>query len=67
MPQFQEQKKGMVRVKILSKDSLRAYYLLMQKTGGKIQALPGDIYVLKEDQLEILTDNNIGYDTIADK
>ena len=33
MPQYQQQKKGQSRVRILSKDATRAYLLLMQKTG----------------------------------
>ena len=40
MPQYQQQKKGMARIRVLGKDATRAYMLLMQKTGGKMQALP---------------------------
>ena len=64
MPQFQEQKKGQTRIRVLSKDAVRAYVLLMQTTGGKMQALPGDVYVLDEKVLEVLTAKQISFERI---
>ncbi|HLH79583.1 MAG TPA: hypothetical protein VKV18_05990 [Chthonomonas sp.] len=67
MPQFEQLKKGMTRVRVPAKDSLRAYLLLMQRTGGKMQVLPNDVYVLDESQIQILKENQIPYEVIADK
>jgi hypothetical protein len=67
MPQFQQLKKGYARVRILSLDATRAYLLLMQKCGGKVQVLPGDIYILEEAQLSVLDENNIQYESIDKK
>jgi len=67
MPQYQQQKKGMARIKVLSKDATRAYMLLMQKTGGKMQALPGNVFVIDEALLEFLKANNIEYEGMAEK
>ena len=64
MPQYQQQKKGQARIRVLGKDATRAYMLLMQKTGGKLQALPGDVFVVDEPLLAYLKDNNISYETI---
>ncbi len=64
MPQYQQQKKGQARVRILSKDATRAYLLLMQKTGGKLQVLPGDVYVIEEALLPALTENAIAFERI---
>jgi hypothetical protein len=65
MPQYQQQKKGQARIRVAGKDATRAYMLLMQKTGGKMQALPGDVFVVDEALLAFLKDNNIGFETIA--
>jgi hypothetical protein len=67
MPQYQQQKKGQSRVRILSKDATRAYLLLMQKTGGKLQVLPNDVYVIEESLLPALTANGIGFELIETK
>ncbi len=67
MPQYQEQKKGQARIRVLSKDATRAYMLLMQKTGGKMQPLPGDVFVLDEALLPFLQENNIAYEIIQQK
>lgn len=64
MPQYQEQKKGQARIRVLSKDATRAYLILMQKTAGKLQVLPGDVYVLEEAMLPFLAENNIEYERI---
>ena len=67
MPQYQQQKKGQARVRILPKDATRAYLLLMRHSGGKMQVLPNDVYVIDEKLLTILVDNGIEYDTIEQK
>jgi len=67
MPQYQQQKKGQARIRILSKDATRAYLYLMQQTGGKLQVLPGDIYVLEERFLPLLTEQQIEFETIEQK
>lgn len=67
MPQFQQLKKGYARVRILPEDATRAYLLLMRQSGGKLQALPNDIYVLDEKQLPLLKENNIQFETIEQK
>ena len=65
MPQYQQQKKGQARIRILSKDATRAYLFLMQHTGGKLQVLPGDVYVIEEDLLPLLADNQIEFEAIS--
>jgi len=67
MPQYQQQKKGQARIKVLGKDATRAYMLLMQKTAGKLQALPGDVFVLDEDLLAYLDTNKIQYELLSGK
>jgi hypothetical protein len=67
MPQYQQLKKGYARVRILPLDATRAYLLLMKTCGGKVQVLPGDIYVLEESQLPVLDENKIQYETIDKK
>ena len=67
MPQYQQQKKGMARIRVLGKDATRAYMLLMQKSGGKLQALPGDVFVIDEALLEVLKSQNIAYETLEQK
>ena len=67
MPQYQQQKKGQSRVRILSKDATRAYLLLMQKTGGKLQVLPNDVYVIEERLLSALTEHGIEFELIETK
>jgi hypothetical protein len=62
MPQFQQQKKGLARIKVAGKDSTRAYMLLMQHTGGKMQALPGNVFVFDEALLDFLKTNNVQYE-----
>jgi hypothetical protein len=67
MPQYQQQKKGHARIRVLSKDATRAYLLMMQKSGGKLQVLPNDVYVIEENLLNILNENNIEYEMIEKK
>jgi len=67
MPQYQERKKGQARVRILSKDATRAYLFLMKETGGKMQVLPGDVYVLEERLLPLLQANQIEYEDLEPK
>ena len=67
MPQYQRQKQGQARVRILSKDATRAYMLLMQKTGGKMQVLPNDVYVIEEKLISVLTENGIEFEQIQNK
>jgi hypothetical protein len=67
MPQYQQLKKGYARVRILPKDAPRAYLLLMQKSGGRLQALPNDIYVLDENLLQVLDENRMDYEVIEKK
>ena len=67
MPQYQQQKKGQARIRILPKDATRAYLLLMRNSGGKLQALPNDIYVIEEKLLPILAENQIEFEVIEQK
>lgn len=67
MPQYQEQKKGQARIRVLSKDATRAYLLMMQKTGGKMQALPGDVFVVDNSLLEYLQTQNVAFEVIEQK
>jgi hypothetical protein len=64
MPQYQQLKKGQARVRILPKDATRAYLLLMRETGGKLQVLPNDLYVLEERLLPLLTENQIEFERL---
>ena len=59
MPQYQSQKKGQARIRVLPKDATRAYLLLMRHSGGKLQVLPNDVYVIEESMLPLLAENNI--------
>ncbi len=67
MPQYQQQKKGQARIRLLSKDATRGYMLLMQKTGGRLQVLPNDVYVVEESLLPILTENHVEFERIETK
>lgn len=67
MPQYQEQKKGQARIRVLPRDATRAYLLIMQHSGGKLQVLPNDIYVVEEHLLPILTENTIGFEILEKK
>ena len=67
MPQYQQQKKGQAKVRILSKDATRAYLLLMKQSGGKLQVLPNDVYVIDEKVLPQLTENHIEFEVIEQK
>lgn len=67
MPQFQQLKKGFARVRILPEDATRAYLLLMRHSGGKLQALPNDIYVLDEMLFPLLRENKIQFEIIEQK
>ncbi len=68
MPQFQQQKKGFSRVRVLSKDATRAYLLMIKKSAGRnLQALPGDIFQVDAETLKVLDENNISYEVIEQK
>jgi len=67
MPQYQQQKKGQAKVRILSKDATRAYLLMMKVSGGKLQVLPNDVYMIDEKLLSILTENSVSYEVIERK
>jgi hypothetical protein len=67
MPQYQQLKKGHSRIKVLSKDATRAYLLLMRQTGGKLQVLPNDVYVVDESVMQVLKDNGIEFETLDQK
>lgn len=64
MPQYQQFKKGQVRIRILSQDTTRVYLFLMQRTGGKLQVLPNDVYVLDEALLPALAENQIEFENL---
>lgn len=64
MPQYQQQKKGQARIRILTKDATRAYLLMMKQSGGKLQVLPNDLYVVEEKMLDILNENNIEFERV---
>ncbi|GDX41270.1 hypothetical protein LBMAG21_15620 [Armatimonadota bacterium] len=68
MPQFQQQKKGFSRVRVLSKDATRAYLLMVKKSKGRsLQALPGDIFQVDAETLKVLDENAIPYEVIEQK
>ena len=67
MPQYQQQKKGQARVRILPKDATRAYLLMMKESGGKLQVLPNDVYMIDESLLKTLTDSGVSYEVIEQK
>ena len=67
MPQYQQQKKGQARVRVLPKDATRAYLLMMKHAAGKLQVLPNDVYVIDEKLLALLTESNISYEVIEQK
>lgn len=67
MPQFQQQKKDQARIRILSADATRAYLFLMRKTGGRLQVLPQDTYVIDENLLPDLSAEGIRFDRLDTK
>ena len=67
MPQYQQQKKGQARVRILPRDATRAYLLMMKQSGGKLQVLPNDVYVIDEALLAMLTEGGVSYEVIEQK
>lgn len=67
MPQYYQQKKDQARVRILTKDATRAYMLLMRQTGGKLQVLPEDTYIVDELLLPVLEQNGIGFERLDKK
>lgn len=67
MPQYQQQKKGQARIRILPKDATRAYLLLMKHSGGSLQVLPNEVYVIEEKLLPVLAENGIEYETLEQK
>ena len=64
MPQYQQMKKGQARVRILPRDAMRAYLLLMRLTSGSLQVLPNDLYVVEESILPRLDEENIQYEKL---
>lgn len=66
MPQYQQLKKGQARIRILPKDASRAYLILMQKTMGKLQVLPNNIYVIDDVQVGELEKLGLSYERIED-
>jgi hypothetical protein len=67
MPQYQQHKKGHVRVRVLSKDATQAYLLMMRHSGGRLEALPNNIYVIEDKLLPILAENGIEYEFLDQK
>ena len=67
MPQYQQLKKGQSRIRILPKDASRAYLLLMQKTMGKLQVLPNNIYILDDSLVSELEKLGLEYEKIEDR
>ncbi len=67
MPQYQRQKQGQARVRILPKDATRAYLLMMQKCSSGLQVLPGDVYVVSEKAVGILRENGIAFEILEQK
>ncbi len=68
MPQYQQQKAGHSRVRVLSKDATRAYLLMVKQSKGRnLQVLPNDIYVVDEAMLETLKENNISFEVMDKK
>ena len=66
MPQYQQLKKGQARIRILPKDASRAYLILMQKTMGKLQVLPNNIYVIDDGLVGELQKLGLSYERIED-
>ncbi len=68
MPQYQKQKKGQARIRIVPQDSTRGYLLMMRQQGGhKLQVLADDVYVVDESLLTILTENQITFEILEQK
>ncbi|HLJ55685.1 MAG TPA: hypothetical protein VKT77_11655 [Chthonomonadaceae bacterium] len=67
MPQYQQLKKGMARVRVLPKDATRAYLLMMKHSGGRLQVLPDDRYEIEEKMMALLTENNVSFEVIEQK
>lgn len=67
MPQYQQQKKGQARIRVLPRDAARVVLLLMQHSGGKLQSLPNDVYVVEDRLLPILTENGIEFEVLEQK
>ena len=67
MPQYQEQKKGQARIRVLPKDATRAYLFLMQSSGGRLQVLPNDVYVIDESLLPLLKEQRIDFEMLDQK
>ena len=67
MPQYQKQKQGQARVRILPKDATRAYLLMMKHSGSGLQVLPGDVYVVSEKAVDTLRENGIEFEVLEQK
>ena len=67
MPQYQQQKKGQSKIRVLPVDATRAYLLMMKQSGGKLQVLPNDVYMIDEKLLAALTESGISYEVIEQK
>ncbi len=67
MPQYQQQKKGQARIRVLPKDAMRVQLFLMRHSHGKVQALPNDVYVIEDRVLPILQENGIEFEILEQK
>ncbi len=67
MPQYQQQKKGQARVRILAKDATRAYLLIMKHNNTRLQAMPNEVYVIEERMLSILSEHKIEFEILEQK
>ncbi len=67
MPQYQQQKKGQARVRIVTKDATRAYLLIMKHNNTRLQAMPNEVYVIEDRMLPILTENHIEFEILDQK
>lgn len=67
MPQYQRQKQGQARVRILPKDATRAYLLMMKHSGGGLQVLPNDVYVVSEKAVAVLREHGIEFEVLEQK
>ena len=65
MPIFDQLKKGEARVRILPPDTMRGFTVLMQLTGGKLQVLPQDLYVVEAKIVPMLRERNIAFEEVT--
>ncbi|MDE2127804.1 MAG: hypothetical protein KGJ62_14580 [Armatimonadetes bacterium] len=65
MPIFDQLKKGEARVRILPPDTMGGFAVLMQLTGGKLQVLPQDLYVVEAKILPMLRERKIAFEEVT--